>query len=250
MKSSAVSPARDAYGQELWNCHQGKTTYEIVERDDGFLDPGSALPYFADYPQWPPHEREAILRARGPALDIGCGAGRVALYLQQQGHEVLAIDNSPLAIKVARARGVRSTRVVSIRDIGALRGPFATIVMYGNNFGLFGGLLRARRLLAAMHRITTPDAVILAAATDPYQTSDPVHRAYHRRNRARGRMPGQIRMRIRYRQFTGDWFDYLFASPGEIDFIAAPTRWTLSDIVPSSGPGFVAILKKRAAIGH
>jgi hypothetical protein len=50
MKSSAVSPARDAYGQELWNCHQGKTTYEIVERDDGFLDPGSALPYFADYP--------------------------------------------------------------------------------------------------------------------------------------------------------------------------------------------------------
>src|SRR5262249_10650303 len=124
-------------------------------------------------------------------LDIGCGAGRVALYLQDRGHRVLAIDNSPLAIKVAKLRGVKQARVLSISEIQTLRGRFDTIVLYGNNFGLFGGRAKARRLLAAMHRITTPGALIIASATDPYATRDPVHLAYHRRNRDRGRMDGQ-----------------------------------------------------------
>src|SRR5205807_1606974 len=136
----------------------------------GLLDLGSALQYFLDYPDWPSHEREAIARVRGPALDAGCGAGRVALYLQQQGLKVLAIDNSPLAIKVARLRGVTSARVLDFRDVGTLRGPFASIVLYGNNFGLFGGRAHARRLLASLHRITTPEAQIIAAAANPYQT--------------------------------------------------------------------------------
>jgi len=116
--------------------------------------------------------------------------------------------------------------------------------MYGNNFGLFGGMTQARRLLAAMRGITSPDATIIAAAADPYQTRDPLHLAYHRRNRQRGRMGGQIRLRIRYRQFRGPWFDYLFASPGEVRAIVANTGWSVSAIVESPGPGYVAILQK------
>jgi hypothetical protein len=111
----------------------------------------------------------------------------------------------------------------SLRDIQTLKGPFDSIVLYGNNFGLFGGRTQALRLLAAMREITSPQATILAAAADPYRTSDPVHLAYHRRNRERGRMAGQLRLRIRYRQFRGDWFDYLFASPTEVRNIVAKT---------------------------
>jgi SAM-dependent methyltransferase len=242
---AAISPSRDAYGQEIWNCYSGNSTHEIVERDDGLVDLGSALPYFADYPDWPRHEREAISRVRGPALDIGCGAGRVALYLQQQGHKVLAIDNSPLAIKVARLRGVASTRVLDIRDVGRLKGPFASIVLYGNNFGLLGGSKRARRLLAAMHRITTPDAQIVAAVADPHRTTDAIHLAYLRRNRVRGRMSGQLRLRVRYQQYTGAWFDYLFASPEEVRAILASTGWQLNDTLTTPGPEYMAIIGKR-----
>ncbi|MDP8980399.1 MAG: class I SAM-dependent methyltransferase [Acidobacteriota bacterium] len=244
MAASGVQPERDAYGQEMWHCHQGHTNYEIVKRDDGFIDLGSALPYFQEHQNWAAHEQEAILRAHGTILDIGCGAGRVALYLQQRGHKVVAIDNSPLAVKVARLRGVQAARVLSIRDIQTLKGPFDSIVMYGNNFGLFGGRTQAVRLLAAMREITSPQATILAAAADPYRTSDPVHLAYHRRNRERGRMAGQLRLRIRYRQFRGDWFDYLFASPTEVRNIVAKTGWTVSAIVDSQGPSYVVILKK------
>ena len=190
-----MKPERDAYGQEIWNCHQGTSTCEIVERDDGLIDLGSTLPYFEEYKKWRRDEREAIGHARGSVLDIGCGAGRVALHLQQQGSKVLAIDRSPLAIKVARLRGVKSTRVLAIRDIGTLPGRFDTIVLYGNNFGLFGGMTAGRRLLAAMHRITPPDARIIASTVDPHQTADPIHWAYRQRNLARGRMSGQLRLR-------------------------------------------------------
>lgn len=242
---SAVKPEHDAYGQEIWNCYQGNSAHEIVERDDGLIEFGSAQPYFQEHTDWPVHEREAIQRAHGAILDIGCGAGRVALHLQRKGHKVLAIDNSPLAVKVAKLRGVKAARVLSILDIRTLKGPFDTMVLYGNNFGLFGSMTRARRLLAVMHRITSPDATIIVAATDPYKTSDPVHLRYHQRNRERHRMGGQLRLRVRYRQFRGDWFDYLFVSTVELRQILANTGWRVSSIVQSDGPGYVAIVEKQ-----
>jgi SAM-dependent methyltransferase len=242
---SVVKPEHDAYGQEIWNCYKGSTTYEIVERADGLIDVGSAQPYFQEHNNWPIQEREAIEPAHGSILDIGCGAGRVALHLQQKGHNVVAIDNSPLAVKVAKLRGVKAARVLSIRDIQTLKVRFNTIVLYGNNFGLFGSTTQARRLLAVMHRITQSDATIIASASDPYKTSDPVHLAYQQRNRARGRMAGQLRLRIRYRQYRGNWFDYLFASPAEVRSIVAKTGWALSGVVESPGPGYVAILEKN-----
>jgi hypothetical protein len=107
---------------------------------------------------------------------------------------VLAIDNSPLAAKVTKLRGVKAVRVLSIDDVQTLRRRFASIVLYGNNFGLFGGMTKARHLLAAMHKIATPDAAIIAAAANPYGTRDPVHLTYHQRNQERGRMAGQIRL--------------------------------------------------------
>ncbi|MDG6899020.1 MAG: class I SAM-dependent methyltransferase [Nitrososphaerota archaeon] len=46
---------------------------------------------------------------KGKVLDVGCGAGRVALYLQGWGLDVVGVDNSPFALRVARLRGVRNT---------------------------------------------------------------------------------------------------------------------------------------------
>ena len=244
-RQRSIPPAHDAYGQELWNCCHEKTTYEIVERDDGLIDLADATQYFREHSQWPAHEREAIRFARGPAIDVGCGAGRVSLYLQEQGMEVLAIDNSPLAIKTARKRGVKSARVLDVRDIGTLRGPFASIVMYGNNFALLGSPARAKRLLAAMHRITTPDARIIGGVCNPHITKERAHLAYLERNRRRGRWAGQLRIRIRFEQYVGMWFDYLFVSPEEVRKLVADTGWKVAEYVPGRGPLYVTVLERR-----
>ncbi|UCE04577.1 MAG: class I SAM-dependent methyltransferase, partial [bacterium] len=50
-------------------------------------------------------------------LDIGCGAGRHSLYLQEQGFNITGIDQSPLAIEVCIQRGVENALNMSISEI-------------------------------------------------------------------------------------------------------------------------------------
>ena len=52
-------------------------------------------------------ERAALLECRGRVLDVGAGTGVHALYLQDQGFEVCAIDVLPEAVEIMRSAGVR-----------------------------------------------------------------------------------------------------------------------------------------------
>lgn len=240
----------DAFGQEIHAFWMGKQdAIEIIERDDGLIDvsggPGS---YFAPYREWSVEQQEAMTYVRGRVLDIGCGAGRIALYLQEQGHEIVAIDISPLAVEVSLQRGVRDVRLLSINQINSRLGTFDTIVMMGNNFGLFGNFRRARWLLRRWHGMTSPEARIIAQTLDPYQTDNPDHLAYHAWNRQRGRMGGQARIRVRYKRSIGPWFDYLFVSREEMSDLVAGTGWHMARTIDSAGPIYVAILEKDGAV--
>jgi SAM-dependent methyltransferase len=239
---------RDAFGRQMWAFHEGVgSPFEIVERDDGFMTAArSNASYFDDIRHWSRAERFAIRFARGRrALDVGCGAGRVALHLQGKGFRVTAIDNSPWALKTARARGVKDARLLPFEHVGRLAADsFDTIVMFGNNFGLFGSYARARRLLKALHRITRPHSVLLAQSRDPHETDEPAHLAYARRNRRRGRMPGQIRIRIRFNQWVGQWFDYLLVSVPEMSAILDGTGWNADRFFIEEGGRYVAVVRR------
>lgn len=211
---------------------------EIVERDDGWISV-SMLDYFAPVRRWPMVERRALRFVRGRALDVGVGAGRVALELQARGRDVVAIDVSPGAVEVAQERGVRDVRLLALEDADASLGGFDSLVMYGNNFGLFGSPAKARRLLRTLRPFV---GRIVATSNDPYGTEDPAHRAYQERNRARGRMPGQLRLRVRYRDLVGPWFEYLIVSPGEMEEIVAGTGWEIQRLVRDEGSYYAAVL--------
>jgi SAM-dependent methyltransferase len=241
-----VKPDRDAYGREIFAAFQGEGFFEIIERDDGCVEGRAESSYFSEFEDWPDYEKKAIALARGRVLDIGSGAGRVSLHLQSRNHEVLALDNSPLALKVCRLRGVRNTRLMSITRLGsgARVGVFDTVLMFGNNFGLFGSFRRARWLLRRFHSITSPDALILAETRNPYETPRSEHRAYHRLNRRRGRMGGQIRIRVLFRRHRSPWFDYLFVSKEELRHILEGTGWRLRETIDSTGSAYVAVITK------
>jgi SAM-dependent methyltransferase len=211
---------------------------EIVERDDGFIT-SAGLNYFAPVRRWAAVERRALRFVRGRVLDVGVGAGRVALELQTRGREVVAIDVSPGAVQVARNRGVSDVRLLALEEVDASLGHFDTVVMYGNNFGLFGSRAKARRLLRRLRPFV---ARIVATSNDPYATEDPAHLAYQERNRARGRMSGQLRLRVRYRDLVGPWFEYLIVSPDEMADIVESTGWQLRRLVRDEGSYYVTVL--------
>jgi SAM-dependent methyltransferase len=240
-----VSRANDAYGQELWAYVTEGHSVEIVERDDGLVATSDGpRRYFADFANWSSREKRAMRFATGSrALDVGCGAGRVSLYLQRKGFKVVAIDRSPLAIRLCRKRGVKDARVLSVEQISRFpAGSFDTVVMFGNNLGLLGR--KARQLLRHLYRLTSANAVILGESLNPYETRLPAHLRYRRRNRQRGRMGGQIRIRIRFQDVKGPWFDYLLLSPTELKGILAGTGWRLQTILRDGGPLYVAVIRK------
>jgi len=241
-----LSEAQDAYGLEIAAAVNGARGYEIVERDDGLVQIGGpATQYLAGYADWPSHQQEAIRYVRGRVLDIGCGAGRHSLYLQERGHDVLGIDLSPKAIEVCRQRGLKRAQVLPITQVNSKLGRFETILMLGNNFGLFGNRRRARWLLRQrFHALTSAYARILAETLDVHRTDDPVHLAYHERNRQRGRMAGQIRLRIRYKTARTPWFDYLMVSPAELEGILTGTGWRVSQFINADDGRYVAVLEK------
>lgn len=236
----------DAFGHALLDHLEGRAASEVIERNDGFIDVSARDigTYFRLFAEWPAHEQQALGLASGRCLDIGCGAGRVLLELQQRGLDAVGIDVSPLALEVCRRRGARDVRQLSITDIDASVGQFDTILMMGNNFGLFGTPARARRLLRRFLGIAGPDAYILAEVLDPYRTSEPFHLEYHRRNRERGRLAGQLKLRVRYKGYRTRWFEYLFVSEDEMRDILQGTGWVLSAIIPSTGAIYVGVLER------
>jgi SAM-dependent methyltransferase len=241
-----LTDQQDAYGHALLDYLNHKGGFEIVERDDGYFSlSGGPEHYFREYEQWPTSEQKPMAYVHGRVLDIGCGAGRHALYLQEQGHPVTGIDISPLAIDVCKARGLHDARVLPITKISQRLGIYDTIIMMGNNFGLFSSHKRAKWLLSRFRSITSENATIIAQSRDPYKTDDPDHLEYHASNRVRGRMSGQVRLRVRYKRYVTPWFDYLMVSKDEMHDILEGTGWSVKKYFEEQDLFYTAIIGKN-----
>jgi SAM-dependent methyltransferase len=242
-----VREREDAFGRMLLDHLEGRRAAEVIERSDGFVAVSNGpKSYFEPFRNWLSAERRAMRLVRGRVLDVGVGAGRVALHLQERGHEVVGIDNSPLAVEVARRRGVKDVRLVPFSRIGPELGVFDTVVMMCNNFGLFGSEAGGRRMLKRLLRLTSDDARIVAGSRNPYGTDNPDHLGYHEQNRQRGRMGGQLRIRNRHGLYRGRWFDYLLVSPEEMETLVRAGGWHVERRIEDDGDEdyYVAVLRK------
>src|SRR5262249_25189140 len=240
MVTAGIGPELgDAFGCALSDMLAGQPGAIVVERDDGLVEVDSS-----DYlGGWSDHDTWALERARGRGLDVGAGAGPASLAVQERGREVVALDVSPGAVEVCRRRGVKQVFHGTVAELAAAGpAPFDSVLMLGNNLGLLGSPQRARDVFAALCGVLRPGGVIAGACIDPYQTGEPVHLAYHERNRRAGRMPGQVTIRTRYQRLATNWFDLLWMSLPELDEIAAAAGWRVTGTLP--GAEFRAVLAR------
>jgi SAM-dependent methyltransferase len=237
----------DVFGRALFEWAKGDPVPEIVERDDGYTEIGAGPEvYLSEFKEWPPAERQSMRYVRGRVLDVGCGAGRVTLELQRRGFDVVGLDSSALAAKASKLRGVKEVWRAPIEDLGPRLNDFDTLVLFGNNFGIFATPERARTLLTQWATSTGPTTRVLLESTNAYGGGAPgVDRRYYRRNRDEGRMPGHLRLRYHYRDEVSDWFSWLFVSQTEMRRIVKGTGWRVARVVGSrvSEP-YVAVLEK------
>jgi SAM-dependent methyltransferase len=238
-----VSSSADAYGRLILDALDGKDPIEVVERDDGVVHAYQADYLLAPFRRWQPVERRAMRFVRGRVLDLGCGAGRVCLHLQERGCDVVGIDSSPGAVEACRRRGVRDVRLLAMDAVDERLGAFDTLVMLGNNLGLVGGRTAARKLLRRFSEITNPGGRLIGQSFDPHGFTDPSELRYMARNVERGRLPGCQRVRVGYLDRSTAWFDVVLLSPDELADLLEGTGWRLRRTLPGRGRGYVAIIE-------
>ncbi|MGI5128058.1 class I SAM-dependent methyltransferase [Pseudonocardia sp. CA-107938] len=230
----------DAFGTALRQCHAagGATgsAVVVVERDDGWVSVADVAPYLSGPDDWSAIEREMCERATGRVLDIGCGAGRHVLALQARGVDALGVDTSAGALAVCAERSAPAT-AADVDALPAHLGRFDTFLMLGWNLGFLSDQRRAAAVLARLAQLANPGARVIGTGADPHLVEDEEHRAALEANRRRGRLPGQMRMRIRFDRLATPFFDYLYCSPAELDALVGESPWRLSDVVPDEETG-------------
>ncbi len=106
--------------------------------------------------------RTVVERGGGPALDVGCGTGRLLLDYLAAGLDVDGVDNSPEMLALCRAKAEAAGLDVSGRlhlgEMQALALPrrYATIFVPSTSFLLLTDLEDARRALAAFRAHLVP----------------------------------------------------------------------------------------------
>lgn len=246
-RTPAAGSSFELYARAMLDHWLGKNVTVEFERDDGFRNASRIDSYFASPSKWPRMEREAIRLVRGRVLDLGCGPGRHALFLQKRGLDVVGLDASPTQVALARIRGVAQVYPGSVHGLPRGLGTFDTVLMMGNNLGLAGDMPRFRRFLRDLREITRKGASLIGNSRIPGTWSED-HLPYVKWNLRRKRPPGLLTLRIRYKGRVGDWFDLLLIPPEELARSAQETGWELTRVIWEGGymPGdYIGVLRRR-----
>jgi len=235
----------DVFGKALTSYQKGEEEPVTIRREDGHESGFDLRALFSLYHQWPEWERKSFSHVEGRILDIGCGAGRHSLWLQEKGFDVVAIDISFLTVNVAKSRGVVSPFVMAAKRLAFAPASFDTALLMGNNFGLCGNVSDTEHMLRQLYQITSGKGRIIATSNDVTKTTNPEHLSYQELNTRRGRPRGQVTLRIEHKGEVGGWFDLLMVTPKEMEEMCRPLGWVVEKVYESGDGLYAAILRKR-----
>lgn len=174
-------------------------------------------------------EERVLALCRGSILDIGAGAGRHSTVLQARGHDVHALDISPGAVEVMRARGLSQVHCEDWRSF--LRGEaprFDTVLLLNRGLGLTGSTDGFRELLRVVRGALRPDGRLLTDCMPPPSVS-PASKSGERSPVAlRGEHDVRLReMYLQYGDREGKRFGFVEMSVELVGEISTQEGWAM-----------------------
>ena len=197
-------------------------------------------------------------------LDVGCGSGQYALWLQDNGVDVTAIDASPGAVITASERGVDDTRVMDMFDLAFDRDRFDAVCCLGTQLGLGGSIAGIRDLLADFARVTAPDGIAVVDSYDPTRLEPDVfgyrpdpregvaRRCFHLEYRGPSDAidaddTTETDEPVEEGWEIGPTLQFLLCSPARLSDAAVGTPWRVTDVSRSDEQAhYRAVLRVRA----
>ena len=156
---------QDILGSALLDYFHGNYTEDLITETNISEEDELPLPYFfRGFSEMPHIEQQALKLSKGKAMDVGCGAGSHALYLQKKGMKVTAIDTSKGAVEVAKLRGV-----IDVKNIDLLKlqnEKFDTILLLMNGTGIFQKLEYISVFLEHLKSLLSSNGQILIDSSD------------------------------------------------------------------------------------
>ncbi|MFX0015143.1 MAG: class I SAM-dependent DNA methyltransferase [Promethearchaeota archaeon] len=240
-----------AFGASLLAYWQGNLeTTHIIERNDGFKRETAVEYLFKKPSHWDKEEVRSLghIPLNSTVLDVGCGVGRIATYLQNKGNKVVGVDSCEEAIQIVKARGIKFTFLGNICKLtnSPIFNSFDVILMMGNNFGICGDIPKTEMLLKKFLGFLSPNGLLIFSCLDPLNTDNPLHLAYHKQNRRKNKPPGLVRIRICYKQLKDDWWDLLLVDVSTAEKMLENTGYQKIAIYQNdSSPLYYVVAKKQ-----
>ena len=209
----------------------------VVHSDAGDPERVPVALFFRSGAKLRPIDRKAVALCRGRVLDVGAGAGGVALALQAAGAEVTALEILPAAVAVMRARGVRDARRGDVRTFRPRR-RYDTVLALMNGTAPAGTLDGLPGWLAALAAPLAEGGRVLLDSTD---LRAPGKRAVGRD----GRYVGEVQYQLEYDGRRGPPFPQLFVDARRLAR-AARAVGLASEVVWRGGGGAYLARLSRA----
>ncbi len=165
MLNFEIYTMKDLFGKAILDYQTHNSPEDLItETSISEADEMSVAYLFRSFAEMPQLEQKALQLATGKVLDVGCGAGSHALYLQEKGFDVTAIDISANAIKTCELRGLKKAKV---HDIMQLEGDqYDTILLLMNGAGMCGRLKNISNFLQKLKTLLTDTGQILVDSSD------------------------------------------------------------------------------------
>ena len=165
MLNFEIYTMKDLFGKAILDYQTHNSPEDLItETSISEADEMSVAYLFRSFAEMPQLEQKALQLATGKVLDVGCGAGSHALYLQEKGFDVTAIDISANAIKACELRGLKKAKV---QDIMQLEGDqYDTILLLMNGAGMCGRLKNISNFLQKLKTLLTDTGQILVDSSD------------------------------------------------------------------------------------
>ena len=222
----------DPFGRAIMAFHRDEQEEPLYQGGDGYRreHPIEAFYFSAFDPDARPEHRWLLegLDLDGPVLDMGAGAGRHTLYLQER-VETVAIEPSEHLVTTMRERGVADARRGDMFDLIHQfdRDRFRSAFAIGTQVGLAGSVAGLRAFLSDLAHVTDPDARAVLDGYDPDGEgademlgfrADPTPGLAHRV------------MHFEYEGDVGPTLHFRLFGPGRLREACVGTRWTVADV--------------------
>lgn len=212
---------KDVYGDALHDYHASQRLPEplLLHSSYGDIEEMPVEVFFREPEEFPELEHIALALCDGHVLDVGAGVGCHALFLQNKGFEVDAIERSQTACSIMKTRGVKN--VICADFFKLTNKKYDTLLFLMNGIGLAGSIAGFRTLLAHAKTLLTPVGQLLFDSSDisylyeEYRITKPDH------------YMGEINFQYEYKGEFGDSFNWLYIDQRELIKIAREENWVV-----------------------